>query len=110
MRHHMKLSPVPFEQIQSGEKQYEIRLNDEKRQALKVGDEIEFSKMPDLAETLVVRVTGLEYFENFEETFDALKFYYPNWFKRDWAEAVREYYTREEEEMYGVVAIRIEQI
>jgi ASC-1-like (ASCH) protein len=43
MLHQMKLQPNPFEQIKNGSKTLELRLNDEKRQLIKVGDEIEFS-------------------------------------------------------------------
>ena len=43
MKHEMKLQPNPFFQIKNGQKTIEVRLNDEKRQQLKVGDEIEFS-------------------------------------------------------------------
>ena len=39
----MKLQLNPFEKIQSGTKTIELRLNDEKRQLLSVGDKIEFS-------------------------------------------------------------------
>ncbi len=108
MLHYMKLRTKPFEQIQSGEKQYEIRLNDEKRQKLQVGDEIEFSKLPELEEKLIVRIATLEKYESFEDAFEALKYHYPNWMPQEWVDAMREYYTLEEEEKYGVLAIKIE--
>lgn len=42
MIHEMKLLEDPFEQIKSGAKTVEIRLFDEKRKVLRVGDIIEF--------------------------------------------------------------------
>ena len=39
----MNLDLSPCRAMESGEKTIELRLNDEKRRALKVGDEIEFS-------------------------------------------------------------------
>jgi ASC-1-like (ASCH) protein len=109
MLHRMKLRAKPFEQMQSGEKQYEIRLNDEKRQKLQIGDEIEFSKLPELDEKMVVRVVGLERFNNFEDVFAALQYHYPDWMPQEWVDAMREYYAPDEEEEYGVLAIKIEQ-
>ena len=39
----MNLAPSPFEMIKSGAKTIELRLYDEKRRAVKVGDTIEFT-------------------------------------------------------------------
>lgn len=38
MKHEMKIREVYFNKIKSGEKIYEIRLNDEKRRLIDVGD------------------------------------------------------------------------
>ena len=38
MKHTMKLRPNPFRMILCGEKTYELRLYDEKRQCIKIGD------------------------------------------------------------------------
>ena len=45
MTHHMKLVQHPFEMIRSGQKTIEIRLNDEKRQRIKLDDYIEFTQI-----------------------------------------------------------------
>lgn len=55
MLHKMKLN----ERIKNGTKTIEFRLFDEKRQQIKVGDQIEFSKLPNLQEKLLVNVTEL---------------------------------------------------
>lgn len=52
MIHEMKLQPEYFNFILNGTKRIEIRLNDEKRQNIKLGDKIKFLKEPDLNESL----------------------------------------------------------
>ena len=59
MLHKMKLNESPFERIKNGTKTIEFRLYDEKRQKIKIGDKIEFSKVPDMQEKLVVDVIDL---------------------------------------------------
>ena len=63
MLHKMKLNENYFERIKDGTKIVEFRLYDEKRQQIKVGDKIEFSKLPELQEKLLVDVIEL-YREN----------------------------------------------
>lgn len=45
MVHEMKLQRQPFEGIKSGKKRIEMRLYDEKRSLIKVGDDICFTDM-----------------------------------------------------------------
>ena len=52
--HIMKLQEEYFNFIKNGTKQYEIRLNDEKRRRIKVGDFIEFQKEPTLEEKISI--------------------------------------------------------
>ena len=54
MQHDMKLLEQPFKRISAGIKTLELRLYDEKRKALKLGDTIRFSKLPDFTETVTV--------------------------------------------------------
>ena len=42
MHHEMSLRPGPFAMIADGRKRYELRLHDEKRRAITVGDTITF--------------------------------------------------------------------
>lgn len=71
MRHYMNLDSAPFRAMESGEKTIELRLNDEKRRALKVGDEIEFS-CAGVGYTLIATVKELHRFNDFKELFAAL--------------------------------------
>ena len=69
MLHKMKLNESPFERIKNGTKTIEFRLYDEKRQQVKIGDKIEFSKLPDLQEKLIVDVIDLYREDTFENLF-----------------------------------------
>ena len=56
MIYEMKLKENPFERIENGTKTVEFRLYDEKRRKIKIGDKIEFLKLPDLQEKIVAQV------------------------------------------------------
>ena len=66
MQHHsMKLVDYGFDEIKAGRKQVEIRLYDEKRQKIHVGDVITFRKLPDLQDEITVEVTALDRYPDF---------------------------------------------
>lgn len=65
MIHYMRLHKEPFESIKSGNKTYELRLYDEKRQKIRAGDLICFTSSHD--EQLFVRVKSLHIFASFQE-------------------------------------------
>lgn len=66
--HYMKLHNDPFNLIKSGTKTIELRLNDLKRQKIKVGDLIEFTnRITD--EKMVVRVVDLIKFNSFSDLY-----------------------------------------
>ncbi len=60
MLHTMKLNPKPFAQIQQGTKTIEIRLYDEKRRLLKVGDKIVFSCADDESQKIETEVVEIK--------------------------------------------------
>ncbi len=65
MIHEMKLKPKPFSQIKNQLKKVELRLNDEKRQRIHIGDFIEFTNIVT-NEKIIVQVTKLCKFPNFD--------------------------------------------
>ena len=105
MLYRMKLTEVPFEEIKNGTKTIEFRLYDEKRQQIKVGDQIEFSKLPSLKEKLLVNVVELYIETSFENLFR--KLYNDEDEIKSKAKSMYEYYSTEKEEQYGVVGIKI---
>ena len=105
MIHKMKLLESPFERIKNGTKTIEFRLYDEKRKKIKIGDKIEFSKLPDLQEKVLVDVIDLYKEKNFKELFNRL-------FKSQREitpkiESMHEIYSPEKEQQYGVLGIKI---
>ena len=104
MIHKMKLNPSPFERIKNGTKIIEFRLFDEKRQQIKIGDQIEFSKLPDLQEKLLVDVTDLYREDTFEKLFK--KLYTGEEVIRK-TKSMYEIYSPEKEQQYGILGIKI---
>ena len=112
MEHTMKLYAENFDALKSGEKIREYRLNDEKRQLVKVGDTIRFIRLPDMDEECVVEVIDKETFDNWHDCYSK---YYDEDFKDlyDSVEAVIQdtydggYYTKEESDKYGVALFTI---
>ena len=78
---------------------------DEKRRKVKIGDQIEFSKLPDLQEKILVDVLDLYIEHSFAELFE--KLYEDKEIAKQKANAMYEYYSPENEEKYGVVGIKI---
>ena len=111
MKHCMKLKREPLEKIESGAKKYELRLYDEKRRLLRVGDTIEFT-CEETAKKLTVTVTSLLGFGSFEELYSALPLsecgYTPQEAEKASPRDMEKYYSRDEQRKYGVLAIGIE--
>lgn len=111
MVHEMKLHNEPFELIKSGSKTIELRLNDEKRKLIKIDDLIEFENRVTL-EKIKVKVIGLHKYDSFEELykqFDKISLGYGKNENADPTD-MELYYTKEEQEMYGVLGIEIQLI
>ena len=105
MLHKMKLNESPFERIKNGTKTIEFRLYDEKRQQIKVGDKIEFSKLPDLQEKLEVDVMELYKEESFEKLFR--KLYSSDEEIEQKTQRMYKIYSPEKEKQYGVLGIKV---
>lgn len=108
MIHKMNLNNNPFKRIKNGTKTIELRLNDEKRQLLKIGDLIEFTNRVSL-ETIIVEVKSLYRYSNFKELykhFDKISIGYDKEQLAD-PKDMEQYYSKEEQEKHGVIAIEI---
>lgn len=105
MIHKMKLNKSPFERIKNGTKTIEFRLYDEKRQQIKVGDKIEFSKLPDLQEKLLVDIIDLYREDTFEYLFRKLYLDEEEIIRK--TKSMYQYYSPEKEKEYGVLGIKI---
>lgn len=106
----MKLAKEPFNQIKNGEKTVEIRLFDEKRRRIKIGDKIVFSNLNDLSEYLIATVAALHRFNSFIELFLSdlfIKTGSGEMTANEAAESMYLFYTKEQEEKFGVLGIEI---
>ena len=113
MEHEMKLQPEYYNFIVNGTKRIEIRLYDEKRQQIKIGDIIEFLKEPELNESFNAKVVGLLRYNSFEEMFkdfDISILSDESMTKDELISVLEQFYTKEKQEKYGVLGIRIELI
>lgn len=111
MKYEMKLNNEPFKAIKNGTKTLELRLNDEKRKQLIVGDYIEFANRVT-NEKLLVEVIDLFKYNSFEEL-------YKHFNKIEMGYSINEeanpkdmenYYSKEEQEKYGVLGIKIKKL
>ena len=104
--HNMKLNSSPFEMIKSGQKTIELRLFDEKRQQVKVGDKIVFTNTTT-GETLNTTVVKLHRFDSFEELYKSLPLLKCGYTTENVDNAkssdMEQYYSVGEQNKYGVV-------
>ncbi len=111
--HSMKLSSAPFEMIKSGKKTIELRLFDEKRQRIRVEDEIEFSSI-DSGELLRARVVKLHRFADFCELYERLPLLKCGYTEENLHRAepsdMDEYYSLTEQKKYGVLGIELSDV
>lgn len=108
--HYMKLKAEPFCKIRDGLKTIELRLNDEKRQNVQIGDYIEFTLIDDTSQKLTARVVALHHFTSFKELYASLpkeKLGYPADENPD-PDHMDTYYPKKEQEKYGALGIEIE--
>ena len=108
MIHEMNLHPGPFLSIKNKTKTIEMRLNDEKRSLIKIGDSIVFTNNVS-GETLEVEVIDIKKYRDFKELY---KDYNKIEIGYDEDEAPKPsdmemYYSKEKIEKYGTLAIRI---
>lgn len=114
MMHSMNLNPQPFMMIAEGHKTIELRLLDEKRQKIAVGDTLVFTNTADPALQLRCVVKKLHRFANFAELYVSLPLDKCGYFPHELTDARPEdmdlYYPPEKQAKYGVVGIEIERI
>lgn len=110
--HCMRLKPSPFEKISSGRKTVELRLYDDKRRKVDIGDRIVFTNLDESEQRIAVKVTGLHRYATFEELFSNIS---PEKCGNDKSETpedaaagMKKYYSDDQIKMYGVLGIEIE--
>lgn len=104
----MNLQPKYFDFIKDGTKRIELRLYDEKRQLIRLGDIIEFTKPDD--EKFKAEVIGLLLYSSFDdlfEDFDISVLADATMTKQELLDVLGEFYTPEKQAEFGVVGIRL---
>lgn len=113
MRHQMNLQPKYFNYIKNGTKRIELRLYDEKRQQIAIGDTIEFTEADNEAEKFEAKVIGLLRYATFSDLFNDFNIDMladSSMTKDELLGVMEEFYTPEKQQEYGVVGIRLEPI
>ena len=108
----MKLQDKPFTQIKQGSKTIELRLYDEKRKKLQIGDYIKFLNI-STGETLLTKVENIIFADTFKVLFSKINNNAAMGFTDDETEssivsALGQYYSKEEQDKYGVIGIEID--
>ncbi len=107
----MNLQPKYFDFIKDGTKRIELRLYDEKRRSIQLGDIIEFAKSE--GEKLKSEVIGLLRYKSFAdlfEDFDISILADSSMTKQELLEVLGEFYSEEKQAEFGVIGIRIKLI
>ena len=111
MVHEMLLAPKPFEMMKSGQKTIELRLYDEKRKNIQIGDCIRFYCTENQAQTIDAQVLDLYISDNFTQLYKELDLLSCGYMESNVKEAKPEdmeaYYSREQLEQYGAVGIEL---
>lgn len=108
--HEMRIEAAAFERIKKGIKILEIRLYDDKRRKIKIGDTIQYFKLPEEAESIECKVEALFIYSNFSDLMSDIQTSWIGYEEQDRAylrESMYMYYTREAEAKYGVIGIKI---
>ncbi len=111
-KHLMHLSEEPFNWIKDGRKVVEVRLYDEKRKMVNVGDLVVFKKLIS-GEEIIVSVKGILRFNSFKDLFLFIPKEYLAHESLSLSEQImriRDYYSEEEESENGVLGIYFEVI
>ena len=107
--HEMHLKEPYFSYIKGGTKRIELRLFDEKRRRIDLGDLIEFSGSND--KSIQVRVVGLLHYDSFVDLckdFDIAILADKAITKDDLIATLDEFYSPEQQAQSGIIGIRFE--
>ena len=96
--------------IASGQKKIELRLYDEKRQQISIGDEIVFVNTDD-GKRLQTKVLGLHIFPSFQELYATMPLLMCGYTEETLSKAspkdMERFYSPERQKQYGVIGIEI---
>ena len=106
----MKLNDIVLKNIKKGIKKFELRLYDERRRNINLGDTITFRNLNDLEDTISVKVLALLRYPTFADFFEDIDYKLCGTANslEEKLNRVHTFYTVEQEKEYGILAIKIE--
>ena len=112
MIHDMKLNDKAFNNIKKGLKKFELRLYDDKRKNINIGDTIIFHNLNNLENTISVSVIALLRYPTFAELFSDIDYNLCGTANslEEKLERIHTFYTIEQEKKYGILAIKMQLI
>lgn len=111
MVYEMKLNEEPLNMIKEGNKKIELRLFDDKRRALQIGDKIIFTNINNENDKLAVTITSLYRSVSFKELFQDISLEKCGFYGMTIEDAVnrmRKFYSEEKEKQLGVLGIKVQ--
>ena len=104
----MHLHDEPFQKIKNGKKKIEMRIKDEKRSTIKVGDTIEFEnrKTKEIISKIIINIYNYKNFEELIKNYNNEILGYNE--EDNILEELEIYYPKEEQEKFRVIAIELE--
>ena len=108
MNHNMRLIDIAYNSIINGTKRVEIRLLDEKRSKLRIGDTITFTNYNDLNKNINVIITDLKIFNDINEVinnYDISLLLNSDTSKEDLIKTFNKIYSTIEQKKYKVITI-----
>jgi ASC-1-like (ASCH) protein len=109
----MRLDRKPFDLVKAEKKIWEIRLNDEKRQGISVGDTIVFMRRPELEERCEVQVVEKIFFSDMQRLLNAIprsEFGCEGISELEYIQGFLAHYRPEEVVRFGIVAFKIKKM
>lgn len=104
--HTLRLHSGPFRKILDGNKTIESRLNDEKRQEFRVGDELIFISREDDSK-IHTTITNLHNFPSFKNLFQNLETEkFGGYSVELLIDEIEEFYSDDDQKLWGVVGIQ----
>lgn len=110
--HKMNVRQPYFNMMKAGTKLIELRLYDEKRQKIKIGDKIEFSCLEDVEDKIEVEVIGVHRATDFKELCSKIDIKKAGFSgtPEEVQHIMEEFYPTTEQQKYGVLGIEIKRI
>lgn len=113
MEYKMGLQEKYYNNMKYGSKKIEMRINDDKRRMLNIGDTIYFMLEPDRKKKLETKIIGLTVYKDFNDALNNIPIEFlsdKNDSQEVYLNDLNKFYSKEEQEEYGVLAIEIEVI